>query len=167
MPHFVGTLPPGGVSELDCQIFVVGFPRALLWACDIHCGGCVLSLFVLCCGHLLFLFDQALCLYFDDLRHHLFEPYGHVFRQRADERHRDCVKTLVNALKLLVNLEEDGDGPIPNIVTGLKDKSEKNIAEGLRRFTEVDNRKGSGSGTVRSRHGKLHHSKSRLRRTEF
>ena len=83
----------GGVSELDCQIFVVGFPRALLWACDIHCGGCVLSLFVLCCGHILLLLGQFLCLYFDDLRHHLGEPYGHVFRQRANERHRDCVKT--------------------------------------------------------------------------
>ena len=40
---------------------------------------------------------------------------------------------LINALKLLTNQEEDGDGLIQNIVTNLCEGSRKGLREGLRK----------------------------------
>ena len=65
---------------------------------------------------------------------------------------------LVNALKLLANQQEDGDGLIQNIVTNFCEGSRKGLAEGLRNFIQVGNhcalevgrlREGLGSFNVR------------------
>ena len=46
---------------------------------------------------------------------------------------------LINALKLLANQQEDGDGLIQNILTSLCDESRKGLTEGLREFIQIDN----------------------------
>ena len=46
---------------------------------------------------------------------------------------------LINALKLLANQQEDGDGLTQNIVTNLCEVSRKGLMEGLRNFIQVDN----------------------------
>ena len=47
--------------------------------------------------------------------------------------------SLIHALKLLTNQQEDGDGLVQNIVTNLCEVSRKGLTEGLRNFTQVDN----------------------------
>ena len=46
---------------------------------------------------------------------------------------------LINALKLLANQEEDGDGLLQNIVTRFGTGSRRGLTEGLRDFIRVDN----------------------------
>ena len=46
---------------------------------------------------------------------------------------------LINALKLLVNQQEDGDGLIQNIVTNFCEGSRRRLTKGLRVFILVDN----------------------------
>ena len=46
---------------------------------------------------------------------------------------------LINALKLLANQQEDGDGLVQNIVTNLGKGSRKGLTEGLREFIKIDN----------------------------
>ena len=46
---------------------------------------------------------------------------------------------LINALKLLANQQEDGDGLIQNIVTNLGEESRQGPTEGSRNFKQVDN----------------------------
>ena len=46
---------------------------------------------------------------------------------------------LVKALKPLANQQNDGDGPIESIVTGLHEKSRKGIIDGLTSLIKVDN----------------------------
>ena len=46
---------------------------------------------------------------------------------------------LTDALKLLANQQEDGDGLIQNIVTNLCKESKRGLTEGLREFFQVDN----------------------------
>ena len=46
---------------------------------------------------------------------------------------------LINALKLLGNQQEDGDGLMQNIVTNLCEVSRKGLTEGLRNFIQMDN----------------------------
>ena len=48
-------------------------------------------------------------------------------------------ENLINALKLLANQQEDGDGPFQSILTGLCERSWKGITEGLRNFSKVEN----------------------------
>ena len=45
---------------------------------------------------------------------------------------------LINALKLLANQPEDGDGLTQNIVTNLCEVSRKGLTEELRNFIHVD-----------------------------
>ena len=45
---------------------------------------------------------------------------------------------LINALKLLANQQEDGDGLLQNIVTNLGKESRKALTDGLREFIKVD-----------------------------
>ena len=68
-----------------------------------------------------------------------------------------CVN-LINALKLLANQQEDGDGLLQNIVTNLGMGSRKALTDGLSEFIKVDNeraldvgelRRGSGTFKVR------------------
>ena len=58
-------------------------------------------------------------------------------------------ENLINALKLLANQQNDGDSPIQSIVTGLCERSRNGIKEGLRNFTEVDNRSALDVGHLR------------------
>ena len=46
---------------------------------------------------------------------------------------------LINALKLLANQQEDGDGLVQNIVTSLGKWSKKGLTDGLREFIKIDN----------------------------
>ena len=47
--------------------------------------------------------------------------------------------SLVDALKLLANQQEDEDGLIKSIVTNLGEGSRKGLTEGLREFIQIDN----------------------------
>ena len=49
-------------------------------------------------------------------------------------------ENLINALKLLVNQQKNGDSPIWSIVTGLCERSRNGVMEGLRNFMKVDSR---------------------------
>ena len=79
-----------------------------------------------------------------------------VFRAHAE---RQCLcGNLINALKLLANQQEDGDGLIQNIVTNLYEGSREGLANGLRDFIKIDNHRalevghldeGSGKSKVR------------------
>ena len=53
-------------------------------------------------------------------------------RLRSSERARylRAYGNLINALKLLANQQEDGDGPIQSIVTSLCEVSRKGLTEG-------------------------------------
>ena len=57
--------------------------------------------------------------------------------------------SLINALKLLANQQEDGDGLLQNIVTNLGKESRKGLTDGLREFTEVDNERSLDDGALR------------------
>ena len=48
---------------------------------------------------------------------------------------------LIDALKFLANQQEDGDGPIQNIVTNLGVRSRKRPTQGLREFIKTDNQR--------------------------
>ena len=45
---------------------------------------------------------------------------------------------LINALKLLANQQKDGESPIQSIVTGLRERSRRDIMDGLRSFVRAD-----------------------------
>ena len=62
-----------------------------------------------------------------------------VFKAHAVPQGR-CAN-LINALKLLENLQEDGDGLLQNIVKDLDKESRKGLTEGLREFTKIDNKR--------------------------
>ena len=48
---------------------------------------------------------------------------------------------LIDALKLLANQQEDGDGLIQNTVTNLGVRSRKDLTQGLREFIKIDNQR--------------------------
>ena len=56
---------------------------------------------------------------------------------------------LINALKLLANQQEDGDGLIQNIVTNLCEGSRQGLTEELRKFMQVDNHRALEVGHLR------------------
>ena len=56
---------------------------------------------------------------------------------------------MINALKLLTNQQEDGDGFLQNIVTNLCEESRKGLTEGLRNFIQVDNHRALEVGRLR------------------
>ena len=56
---------------------------------------------------------------------------------------------LINALKLLANQHEDGDGLVHNIVTNLCEVSRKGLTKGLRNFIQVDNHRALEVGHLR------------------
>ena len=67
---------------------------------------------------------------------------------------------LINALKLLANQHEDGDGLMQNIVTNLCEESRKGLTNGLREFIQIDNHRAfevghqrEGLGTFKIRRG--------------
>ena len=56
---------------------------------------------------------------------------------------------LINALTLLANQQDDGDGLVQSIVTNLGKVGRKSLAEGLRNFTQVDNHRALEVGHLR------------------
>ena len=48
---------------------------------------------------------------------------------------------LINALKLLANQQEDGEGFIQNIVTNLSERSRRGLTQGLREFIKIDSQR--------------------------
>ena len=56
---------------------------------------------------------------------------------------------LINALTLLENQQEDGDGLVQNIVANLGEVGRKGPAEGLRNFIQVDNHRALEVGHLR------------------
>ena len=61
-----------------------------------------------------------------------------VFKSRAVPQ--GLCGTLINALKLLANQQEDGDDLSQNIVKNLGKESRRGLTDGLRDFIKVDNR---------------------------
>ena len=62
---------------------------------------------------------------------------------------QDLCTNLINALKLLANQQEDGDGLLQNIVTNLGKGSRKGLKDGLRDFIRVDNERALDVGAPR------------------
>ena len=62
---------------------------------------------------------------------------------------------LINALKLLANQQEDGDGLILNIATNLGERSRKGLAHGLREFIKIDNQRAFEVGYLSEGMGKF------------
>ena len=56
---------------------------------------------------------------------------------------------LINALTLLANQQDDGDGLVRNIVTNFGEVGRKGLAEGLRNFIQVDNHRALEVGHLR------------------
>ena len=56
---------------------------------------------------------------------------------------------LVNALKLLANQQEDGDGLMQNIVTNIGEESRKGLTEELREVVQIDDRRAFEVGHLR------------------
>ena len=59
--------------------------------------------------------------------------FAKVFRAHAAVPQGSC-ENLINALKLLANQQRDGDSPIQNIFTGLREKKKERVTNGLRSF---------------------------------
>ena len=55
----------------------------------------------------------------------------------------------MNALKLLANQQEDGDGLLQNIVKDLGKERRRGLTDGLREFIEVDNERALNVGELR------------------
>ena len=71
---------------------------------------------------------------------------------------------LINALKLLANQQEDGDGLIQNIVTNLCEGSRKGLTERLREFIQVDNHRALEVGHLSEGLGTFKTKAERIRR---
>ena len=56
---------------------------------------------------------------------------------------------MINALKLLANQQDDGDGLPQNIVTNLGQKSRKGLTDCLKEFVKVDNERALDVGELR------------------
>ena len=86
-------------------------------------------------------------------RHHLVVQTGESVNQakvfRTHAVHQGLCGNLVNALKLLANQQEDGDGVIQNIVTNLCEGSRKGLTEGLREIIQIDNHRALEVGHLR------------------
>ena len=62
---------------------------------------------------------------------------------------RGLCANLINALKLLANQQEDGDGLLQNIVKDLGKESRKGVTDGLREFINVDTERAFDVGSLR------------------
>ena len=76
-----------------------------------------------------------------------------VFKAHAVPQQGLC-GNLINALKLLANQQEDGDGYMQNIVTNLGEGSRKGLTDGLRNFIQVDNNRALEVGYLNKGTGK-------------
>ena len=71
-------------------------------------------------------------------RHQTGESVNKAKVFRAHAVSQGLCGNLINVLKLLANQQEDGDGPVPSIVTNLCEESRKGLTEVLRNFIQVD-----------------------------
>ena len=74
----------------------------------------------------------------------LYKQVKVLIRPRSSKRMqylRAFSGNLIDALKLLANQQEDGDGLKQNIVTNLGVKQEKGLAQGLREVIKIDNQR--------------------------
>ena len=89
----------------------------------------------------------------------LVVQFGENFEQakvfKAHAVPRGLIANLINALKLLANQQEDGDGLLENIVKGLGKESRKGLTDGLRDFIRVDNERALDVGALRRGTGTL------------
>ena len=69
-----------------------------------------------------------------------------VFKARAIPQ--GLCEILTNALKLLSNQQEGGDGLLQNVVTNLGKGSRKGLTDGLRDFIKVDNHRALDVGEL-------------------
>ena len=81
---------------------------------------------------------------------------------KAHAVHQGLCENLINALKLLANQQEDGDGLLRNVVTNLGKGSRKGLTDGLRDIIKVDNNRAldvgeldRGTGTFKVRMPKV------------
>ena len=75
------------------------------------------------------------------------EDEATVFRAHAIPQ--ELCENFINALKLLANQQRDGDGPIQNIVAGLRERSGEGIRHGLRNFMDLENHRAVEVGHLR------------------
>ena len=85
-----------------------------------------------------------------------------VFKAQA-ERQGLC-ENLFNALKLLANPQEDGDGLLQNIVTNLGKGSRKGLTDGLRDFIRVDSERALDVGALRRGRGTFKFGRQKFRK---
>ena len=83
------------------------------------------------------------------------ESVNHAKVFRAHAVPQGLCGNLINALKLLANQQEDGDGLIQNIATNLCEVSRKGLAKELREFIQVDNHRALEVGHLRGGLGDL------------
>ena len=81
-----------------------------------------------------------------------------VFRAHAVPQ--GLCENLINALELVANQQEDGDGPFQSIVTNLCEWSRKGLTEGLRNFVKVDNHRALEVGHLMERSFKIRRPKA-------
>ena len=62
---------------------------------------------------------------------------------------------LINALKLLANQQEDGDGLVQNIVTNLGEMSRRGLTQGLKELINIDNQRALEVGDLSQGVGKF------------
>ena len=60
--------------------------------------------------------------------------------------HQGLCANVMNALKLLANQQENGDGLLQNVVKDLGEESRKGLTDGLREFIKIDSERALGVG---------------------
>ena len=77
------------------------------------------------------------------------EHFEHAKVFKAHAVPQGLCANLINALKLLSNQQEDGDGLLQNIVKDLGEESRRGLTDGLREFVKVDNECALDAGALR------------------
>ena len=78
------------------------------------------------------------------------EDEGKVFRAHAVHTvSQGLCENLINALRLLANQQRDGDSPLQNIVTSLRERRREGIMNVLRSFIDLDKHKAVEVGHLR------------------
>ena len=81
---------------------------------------------------------------------------------RAHAAPQGLCDNLINALKLLVNQQTDGESTIQSIVTGLHERGRRGIVDGLRSYIAVNNRSAVDVGGLRRGTRSIHVKKSQF-----
>ena len=70
---------------------------------------------------------------------------------RAHVAPQGVCDNLINALKLLANQHQDGDGPVKVLVWGFQERSQLKMMEELRKFITMDNQEAVKIGDLEKR----------------